>query len=262
MSSTKHLSHPIFLIATITSTILLLLLYPPTCDAIHHFTHPHKPGSFTSIGIQSATIQRGNVCTQQNTQDCYDAWIVTGKVDYKMTNAFANKVNRFGTKIPFCLLSNGGNLQAAKDIINIIRQSNAKVCLGSTYSVNGKTLWEYYKDINGNIIKGPLCMSACSIIFASAKQRLIFGNAFIGIHNTRHILDFCFCQLTVSKPEQSYQPKTYQALIFELKDIDDKKRIRKLRDYSEQVSSDSMKFLSIKEMTELSLPTKIISPKQ
>lgn len=212
-------------------------------------------------GHELNIVNQGLVCPQQNPDDCYDAWIVMGAVNDAMASAVANTISQEGIELPFCFTSSGGSISSAHTIINTMRNANAKACLGDTYVVNNRVFTMSTTDINGKTTEGNLCMSACGIIFAGAKERVVFGEALIGVHNGRHVLDFCWCQLPLSNPETPLKSESYDAIIASMDNESDANRLRQLRLISEKVNNEDMMFLSADQIESLTLVTQMVYPR-
>jgi hypothetical protein len=95
---------------------------------------------------------------------------VTGQIelgdDLRLQQVIADrKKHHFGTPLYVMLNSNGGNVHAALAMADIINHENINVGVGS----------------------GQTCQSACVLLFAGGKSRLVSGTATISVHQASDV---------------------------------------------------------------------------
>lgn len=147
-------------------------------------------------------IQYGHACKTPDMQQCTPAFIVQGKITPFTAQVIERQLSRDGNTLPYCFLSKGGEISATQSILNLLREHDATVCVANTYRINNKAINLTHIDINGDLVEGGLCLSACTLLYGAAPHRLMVGEPYIGIHNGQRILDFCFCTLSLGQPDE------------------------------------------------------------
>ena len=198
-------------------------------------------------------IQFGYACTNSYDDDCEPAWIIQGKITDFMAGVVESQLLQDGNKLSFCFISKGGDVAATKTILSLFYEYDATICVGNHYKVNNKAMTLKHYNTENEIIEGPLCLSACTLIYGAAPNQMMLGIPYIGIHNGERILDFCFCTISLSQPDE---PAILDEINDTLNNIRDPYRLKGLLamvHYAASIPNNQMHFLTLSEINNFSL---------
>lgn len=202
-------------------------------------------------------IQFGYACTSTNEDDCERAWIVQGKITDFMAGVIESQLQQDGNTLPFCFISKGGEIAATKTILSLLYQYDATVCVGGHYKVNNEVMTLKHYNTSNEVVEGPLCLSACTLLYGAAPNQLMVGMPYIGIHNGERILDFCFCTISLSQSDEPAILDDINDTLINVKDPDRKQGLLDMIYYAATIPNNQMHFLTLPEISTFHLaPTK------
>lgn len=221
-----------------------------SCVALESLQSTGNEQEFADQSIN--IINDGKVCITDDANHCLDAWIMIGEINEAMTHALTQKLDTYGTSKPFCLMSGGGDIKEAAKMATMLERHHATTCLGKRYVVNNRAFESSAVDVNGNVVTGTLCMSACPMVLAGGTQRIAYGDTHVGVHSARSYIDFCICEVPTSF---SHEQIPFDKIAHYFSELSDKgkTRILKLHQWGEKIDANDMRFLGSKEINNIGL---------
>lgn len=220
------------------------------CEALKVREPTNKEQVYAGQSIN--LINDGQVCMTDDDDNCLDAWIMIGKINEAMTHALAHTLDTYGANKPFCLMSGGGNIKEAATMAMMLERHQATTCLGKRYIVNNRVLESSVVDVDGNVVTGHLCMSACPMVIAGGTQRIAYGDVHVGVHSGRRYIDFCICEIPTPFLDDKV---SFDTVAYHFSDLSaqGQARILTLYQWGENVDADDILFLSPQEIKRIAL---------